>query len=396
MDGVFLENGPFRVQPDKTLKINPYAWRQNAHMLYVDQPVGTGYSFSEQGEFRRTLKDVTSDFVAFMTHFFQVFPEHQRSELVLAGESFAGTYVPYFATELLRLNKESGAKFRLSGIIIGNGWIDPVRQYASFVPFALKHDLLHGSYLQIAKEKAEKCMDLMEKAERVHYNACEAIMEQILNESQSGYRPCLNMYDIRLRDEKINEGCGITWPAGLSDMTAYLSQASVKKALHADANPIDGWKECSRDVHQALDEDMSLPSYKLFPSLLLQIQITLFNGDADLICNTMGIQSMIDALEWSGEKGFGSAPAQSWHIDGERVGVVTSARNLTLMVVDQASHMVPVDAPKASLDIVNRVLGVADAQPLFKSTLGPADEALPSGAIDGSTPPPRGTYMLAL
>lgn len=40
MMGLFVENGPFRVQPDSTVTINPYSWHNEAYVLYIDQPLG--------------------------------------------------------------------------------------------------------------------------------------------------------------------------------------------------------------------------------------------------------------------------------------------------------------------------------------------------------------------
>jgi cathepsin A (carboxypeptidase C) len=44
---LLYENGPYRFEDDgKTLKGNPHSWNSNANLLYVDQPIGTGFSHS--------------------------------------------------------------------------------------------------------------------------------------------------------------------------------------------------------------------------------------------------------------------------------------------------------------------------------------------------------------
>lgn len=42
----FAENGPFTIKTDLTLEDNPYGWDVSHNMVYVDQPIGTGYSYS--------------------------------------------------------------------------------------------------------------------------------------------------------------------------------------------------------------------------------------------------------------------------------------------------------------------------------------------------------------
>ena len=224
MDGMFLENGPFRVQQDQTIKFNPYGWIQNANMLYVDQPIGTGYSYSVSNNRLKSLPEITTHFADFIQVFLATFPEYAKADLYLAGESFAGTYIPYFATELV-----SKASVRLKGIMIGNGWVDPIRQYDSYIPFATKHNLLSGTFLDQAKTRTNECRQKMQEKEKIKYGVCEDIANTILSQSQDGGKLCLNMYDIRLRDKGPNEGCGLSWPDGLDLTIQYLSVS--KKGL---------------------------------------------------------------------------------------------------------------------------------------------------------------------
>ena len=57
---LFYENGPFHFKEDSTLESNQWSWNNNANLLYVDQPIGTGYSQGGTHDVR-TEKEVAAD-----------------------------------------------------------------------------------------------------------------------------------------------------------------------------------------------------------------------------------------------------------------------------------------------------------------------------------------------
>src|SRR5205814_6378453 len=46
LTGLFLELGPASVDKKINLHNNPYAWNNNASVIFLDQPVNVGYSYS--------------------------------------------------------------------------------------------------------------------------------------------------------------------------------------------------------------------------------------------------------------------------------------------------------------------------------------------------------------
>ncbi|CAL5336159.1 unnamed protein product [Camellia sinensis] len=59
-------------------------------------------------------------------------------------------------------------------------------------------------------------------------------------------------------------------------------------------------------------------------------------------------------MEWSGQKDFTAAPTVRFLVDGAEAGLLKNHGPLTFLKVHDAGHMVPMDQPKASLEMLKR------------------------------------------
>ena len=87
--GLFTEQGPILVDKDHKLKARNITWNSKYHLLYIDQPVGTGYSFTkkEQG-YVRNEDEVARDLYAMLIQFFQIYTEYAQAPFYVTGESY--------------------------------------------------------------------------------------------------------------------------------------------------------------------------------------------------------------------------------------------------------------------------------------------------------------------
>jgi carboxypeptidase D len=139
----------------------------------------------------------------------------------------------------------------------------------------------------------------------INTNLCERVLGAVLDSRSrtvNGTDLCTNIYDVRLEDTL--PACGMNWPPDLAGVTKYLGRSDVVAALHATEKPT-AWEECKGRVHQEMFNKNSKSAHLLLPGLLEKIEVLLFAGDQDFICNYMGIEAMIAALEWNGAKGLG-------------------------------------------------------------------------------------------
>lgn len=195
--------------------------------------------------------------------------------------------------------------------------------------------------------------------DKVNVGQCEYVLSTILELTRTR-EDCLNVYDIRLRDK----ACGNDWPPDLKYMSPYLRRQDVVRALNINPTKMTGWEECAGLVHAAFSSSNSTNAGKLIPGLIESgVNVLLFSGDQDLICNHIGTETFIHGLKWKGGTGFETspgawAPRHDWTFEGEPAGIYQHARNLTYVLFYNASHMVPFDAPRQTRDMLDRFMNV--------------------------------------
>ena len=117
LEGFFQENGPVLWQYGTYRPVqNPWTWVNLTNVVWVEQPVGTGFS---QGTVTATSEeDVAEQFLGFFKNFVDTFAM-QGYTVYIAGESYAGYYVPYLADAFL--NKQDTTYYNLSSILVYDG-----------------------------------------------------------------------------------------------------------------------------------------------------------------------------------------------------------------------------------------------------------------------------------
>lgn len=102
--GVMMENSPVTqplrpagfccLEPTPELDYNEhYSWTQATTMLYVEQPLGTGFSYGLDGYEPTDEVDVARDLYNWLQYsFYPTFPQFRDYQLFITGESYAGKY----------------------------------------------------------------------------------------------------------------------------------------------------------------------------------------------------------------------------------------------------------------------------------------------------------------
>lgn len=338
--GAFVENGPLKIDAQGNVSPNPYSWNQKANLIYIDSPLGTGYSYVNNSDgYARDEKVIANDlYVTLTTFLFQLHPEYSGNAFYIAGESYAGKYVPWLASTILNNNNSAKTKINLKGVAIGDGWTQPYYQAGSYAPFLYANNLINAVELDLASALYQGYKGLIDIKD---YTAAEEVGNAMLNALVLAAGN-VDVYDIRYHN-------GDPTDPLQASLTTYLNTPSVRQQMNAGNHK---WGACKMGPYIPLLNDMSRSAEFLVPRILKQIPVLLYNGNKDVICNYMGTKTWSEAMVWPGQSAFIHAQNNSWSVSGNAAGYWKSAQGLTHLIVYDAGHMVPFSQPENSLNMI--------------------------------------------
>jgi len=415
MLGLMMENGPFRWLPGTYAPVvNPWSWNRLAHVVYVDQPIGTGYSTGPITS--NDQDDVARDFAQFWRRFIDTFGLF-GSRVYFSGESYAGMYVPYIAGHMLDL-RDAGELdyFDVRGALLYDALITNTRVQSEVpaVRFMERTAVLHPfneSFTAHIAAESERCgfTEYLDKyltypptlrpqpdyvPSPLNDEGCLSLQLRIATAARR-LNPCWSAYDV-------STTCPPKWsimgsfdtsrylPEGVE---AYFNRQKVKEALNVQMD--EPWVECAQLAGRSVfagktGRDRSAPSavYAL-PSLLDRMgNVMLAHGSLDFVLVHEGTLLAIQNMTWRQNRGFQTAPTEPLHVptykqaamfsttpDGMSVvsegmtlseavvsgtgqfGVAHEERGLTYVGVDLSGHMGPMAAPAAAMRMVEVLLG---------------------------------------
>ena len=76
------------------------------------------------------------------------------------------------------------------------------------------------------------------------------------------------------------------------------------------------------------------------PMLEGGLDVMIYAGDKDLICNWLGNRRWVDALEWHGKAAWHDADDFTWSVDGDDAAKIRQSGRLSFVKVFDAGHMV--------------------------------------------------------
>ncbi|KAJ6747626.1 SERINE PROTEASE FAMILY S10 SERINE CARBOXYPEPTIDASE [Salix koriyanagi] len=322
--GAFVEHGPFRPTTGNSLVRNEYSWNKEANMLYLESPAGVGFSYSVNQTFYSSVNDAMTarDNLVFLRRWFIKFPQYKQRDFFIAGESYAGHYVPQLARLIIR----SKVNFNLKGIAIGNPLLEFNTDLNARDHFYWSHGLISDSTYQLLTSVCNNSKLIREAIARSVSTACFGVytlVQQEVSDSIDPYdvtgdvclssnhsqlkifnqqlvRPRLpNLSPQVLEVDSIKQQKQVMGKVDVcleEETTKYLNRKDVQMALHARLVGVTNWHVCS----VVLDYDISdeeIPTIHAVRSLVKSgLAVLVYSGDQDSVIPFTGTRSLVSKV----------------------------------------------------------------------------------------------------
>ena len=366
---LLFENGPCKVNKDGLgTTVNPYSWTEAAHVLWLDQPAGVGFSYGKENDYNEEM--ISEDAYYFLQEFYKEHPEYSQNPLTVVGESYGGHYAPAVAHKIWTKNKTVGdsmLKINLSGLAVGNGLTDPSEQYKWYPEMAIHNS--HGikavsdEVYQGMKDNVPKCVSLIEECNAgdsfVNKFACQAAFVLCNTAETTPYQMTgMNPYDMRKKCEKVPMCYDFSY------IETWLNDPKTKEALHISEES-NNWTSCNMGINMKFHADW-MKDFSPYVADLLNggIHTLIYAGDVDYICNYLGNRAWTLNLDWVYTDEFNAAEDHEWgsseSSEGSGAGLAKTSNGFTFLQVYDAGHMVPNDQPQVALEMIRNFVTGGD------------------------------------
>ncbi|XP_075524893.1 putative serine carboxypeptidase CPVL [Dermacentor variabilis] len=305
--GQFLQNGPiaFTGIPPLYLSRRQKTLQKNMSVLYIDVPVGAGFSFTDSEDgYPKSLEDVTESVITFLKQFLQLFSYYNQRDFYLAGESYGARYSVAIADCMLK--NKSIVSLNLKGVIGGNGFLGPVLEVANSSDFLYQMSMLDmQGYKRFAGEFSTMKQMSESGNETLKTYALYTLLRTIFtSETEPTLFQNLTLYSDHASPMTT------TRPLIMLMCFGFLSTNITKAILHAGVNntfQINNNKLLTSFASDWLRDISEFNEYVLNNSRVL-----FYTGQIDALFPSVNQRTYFKRLNWTHAVEYGDAVRHPW------------------------------------------------------------------------------------
>lgn len=334
--GFFLENGPYTIESAigsyPVVRPNPTGWNNYANYMIFEHPLSVTLSFANNDDnVPKNPEAGAEDLYNALLNFVEMHPEIAKNPIILAGESYAGTYLPLLANVILEKNAKAKIKLDLRLTVLCDAWVDPEVQMAKNTEYAHTHGLISSAQKAMLDKKYPKNGSYSGLNWDIH-GLCGCYMA---NTGQFG-DPCFD------------------------PVLLYLNRDDVREAIHVPKGVqlVDTWsKKVSENYTPFINNSYRNKVQNLLnPNVKQKVQIVSGLNDAK-DCNFLGTEAWLDLLTGKAARDLRAAIPSQWkNRSNDVIGFYQDGGTLSWLKVLNAGHLAVNDQPLIIEKILEKAL----------------------------------------
>jgi len=270
MIGLFQENGPCQFYNNaSTPSMNPHSWNNFANMLYIDQPVGTGFSLNSTNLVSST-NGTSAPLWNVIQAFYARFPQYKSRDLGVFSESYGGHYLPalvrYIQAQNAAIDQKAitGTKINLAAMGINDGWYDMKTHLNSYLDYGVNNKyrsvISPALRAQLNSTMINTCGPALDKCAKTGTNDDCVYADHYCNDNV--YGKITDAFDFSVYDVRPNNGL-----APPKTYVNYLQRPDIMKAIGARQQ----YTECADNVYEPFDTTGDGKSFRHSQSLFVRL-----------------------------------------------------------------------------------------------------------------------------
>lgn len=366
--GNFEECGPLDINLNK----RETSWTGVAHTLFVDNPVGSGYSYvTRNSAYTTDIQQIAEDMVALLKGFFSKHPELKTNPFYIFCESYGGKMAAQTALEISKEIEAGTMEVNLQGVGLGDAWIAPMDSVNTWAPYLYETGLLDDTGYNKVQKSANATQDAVNAGQWDRATNLWSLTESVIMQATDN----VDFYNIlaphhattsrrmqqNVRDGLVNNDLvsayRVSVDAFQTDPLDQLMNGYVKTYLGIPDEVV--WGSQSGYVFSAQSGDFMKDVIGTVDELIKTgMKVIVYNGQLDLIVDTPGQELWVKRLQWDNLETF---TQQSWKAEyaygGQDTGGYSKKLgNFEFWWVLKAGHMVPADQGEFMLHLIDGVI----------------------------------------
>lgn len=348
--GELLENGPLGINANGTPYFRSHTLLKHVNLLYVDQPVGAGYSFGQS--LTGKLEETSIHLMRLIRRFLRIFDEYKDRDFYVAGESYGARSAVGVAQKIITRKPEQ-LPLNFKGIMLGVGFLFDLIDIINSGDYLYASGLLDENARYKFASQFEVIQSFVDKKE--YEKAAGLLSQTVLNLRPKGEK---SLFQKLTGFEHHGSIAYAERPREAIAYMEYANSTEFKKIIHVKSSRVLDGTRYQLGIMLAL-QDFFVDITTTVEFVLNNVSTLFYTAEYDAVFPAENLERNFRKLKWERSKAYQTACRRLWRKkdkSGKLLGYVKRVQTLLHATVLFGGHYISLDCSEAVSELYEKFL----------------------------------------